>query len=150
MAARAVCAQYAPVELEDVFAARGLVEAVYVLRDDRAELPLALELGEAQVRPVRLRAVHYELRVMEAVVFLGIALEEGGGEYRLGRIVPLLVVEPVHAAEIGYPALRGHARPAEEDDVIAPRYPLAQSAYLLVHGYCPPPASQSFAASAAK
>ena len=133
MAARAVSAQDAPVQLEHVFAPRRLVQPVDVLRDQGAQLAFALQLRQAQVRPVGLRAVHHQLRVVEAVILLRVAVKERPREDGLRRIVPLLVVEPVHAAEIRYAALGGHAGPAEKDDVVALRDPLAELFDFCVH-----------------
>ena len=79
---------------------------------------LTLKLREAEMRAVRLHAVHHELLPVEAIVLRRVALKKAVAEYSLGRVLPLLVVKPVHTAEIGYPAFRAHARAAEKDDVI--------------------------------
>ena len=117
-AARAVRTQYAAVKLQHVFASRRLMQPVYILRDDGLELTLALKLREAEMRAVRLHAVHHELLPVEAIVLRRVALKKAVAEYSLGRVLPLLVVKPVHTAEIGYPAFRAHARATEKDDVI--------------------------------
>ena len=101
----AVVAQGASVQLEDILAARRLMQPVDILRNDGLELSLALQLGKAQMRTVGLGAVHDELVPMEFIVFLRMRHEKRVAQDRLGRIVILLVIEAVHTAKIRDAAL---------------------------------------------
>jgi hypothetical protein len=99
------------------------VQAVDVLGHDGLEPARALELRKLAVRGVRLHVQRQHLLLVEPVEILGVLVEERVAEDRLGGIVEFLVVEPVHAAEVRDAGLRGHARAAEEHDVIAFRDP---------------------------
>ena len=90
-------------QLDHVFAPGGLVQPVDVLRHHGAELALLLELRKAQMRAVGPDALDHELFPVEAVVLLRVALEKAAAQDRLRRIAPLLVIQAVHAPEIGDP-----------------------------------------------
>ena len=92
-----------------------------------------LPLGELSVRGVRLRAGEPELRVVEAVIFLRIAVEKAPAQNLLRRILPLLIIKPVRAAEIGDAALRRDARTAEKHDITAAVHELFELPDLLGH-----------------
>ncbi len=131
MAAGAVVAQGAAVQLEHMLAARGLVQAVDVLGDDGGELARGLEPGQPQVGRVGLCIFDDEFLAVKAVELLRLLLEKGVGEDGLGRVGVVLVVEAVHAAEVRDAALGGDARPAEKDDAVAGCDELFEG---LVHG----------------
>ena len=95
----------AAVQLEHILAPGRLMQPVDILRDDGLQLPLALQLGKAQVRAVGLGTVHDELVPMKFVVFLRMRHEKRVAQDRLGRIVILLVIEAVHTAKIRNAAL---------------------------------------------
>lgn len=59
-------------QLKHVFAARVLMQAVNILRDYGLEFSLSLELSQAQMGPVGLCSVHYELGVVESVILSGL------------------------------------------------------------------------------
>lgn len=132
----AVIAQGAAVELKDLLAAGGLMESVDVLRDDGLQLARALPLGELTMRGVWLRVGAEELCAVEGEEFLGIAFVVGVAQDRFGRVAPLLVVESVHAAEVGDAALGRDACSAEEDDVVAAVDDLLELSDLLCHSVC--------------
>ena len=120
-------------QLKNVFAPGGLMQPVDILRDDRAQLPLTLKLGKAEVDAVRLHAVDNELLTMEAVIFLGVPVKEAAAQNSLGRVLPLLVIQAVDAPEVGYAALGADARAAEENDIITLRDHVAQQFYFIFH-----------------
>ena len=115
-AAGTVVAQGGAVELIDHLAASGLVEAVDVLGDHGLELAGPLQLSQLQVGGVGLGAVDEHLVPVELVELPGVFYEEAVAQNGFGRIVVLLAVQAVHAAEVGDAALGGYARAAEEDD----------------------------------
>ena len=126
-------------EINDAFAARGLMEPVDVLRDDGTELSFLLELRETPVRRVRLhRFIRDELGAVKAEKLFGVPLKERMAQNRLRGIFVLLPVQPVCTAEIRDAGLRGHARAAEKDDVVAPGDPLAEHRDIVLHGNTPP------------
>ena len=114
----AVVAVDRAVQLIDVFAARLLVQAVDVLRDDGAQLARAFQLCQLLVRGVGLGLERQHLFAIKAVEILGVLIEKRMAEDRLGRVVKFLVVQAVHAAEVRDPALGTHAGAAEEHDVV--------------------------------
>ena len=120
-------------KLQNLFAARGLMQAVNVLSDDGPELSRLFKLRKLQVRRVWLNSVDDELLPMKAIVLLGVFHKKRMAEYGLGRVLPLLVVQTVDAAEIGDPALGAHASAAEEHDIVALVYPLFKLHYFIVH-----------------
>ena len=120
-------------QLKNVFAPGGLMQPVDILRDDRAQLPLALKLGKAEMYAVRLHAVDNELIPVEAVILLGVPVKEAAAQNSLGRVLPLLVIQAVDAPEVGYAALGADACAAEENDIIALRDHIAQQFYFIFH-----------------
>ena len=106
-------------ELQHIDAPRRLVQAVDVLGDHRFQLAGALQLRQLQVGRVGLHIGTDQLVPVEAEKFLRPFFKKGVAEHGLRRVVVLLVVQPVHAAEVGDTALSGHPRPAEEDDAVA-------------------------------
>ena len=109
------------------------MQPVDVLRDDRAQLPLALKLGKTEMDTVRLHAVDNELLAVEAVIFLRVPVKEAAAQNSLGRVLPLLVIQSVDAPEVGYAALGADARAAEENDIIALRDHVMQQGYFIFH-----------------
>ena len=125
-AARAVGAKNAAVQFQNLFASRCLMQTVDILRDDGAQLAGLLQLSQLAVRLVRLYALDHQLFPVEAVVLLRVSLKKAVAENLLGRILPFLVIQTVHAAEIGNAALGAHTGPAEENDVVALLHPVIQ------------------------
>ena len=56
---------------------------------------------------------------VKTVELLGVLFPEGMAEDGLRRVIVPLMVQPVHAAEIGDARLGADPRPAEKDDVLA-------------------------------
>ena len=84
------------------------MQAVYVLGHDRREYALFFKLSELSVCGVRLcrDGIGEYFVAIESVEILRLALEECVAEHLLGRVVIFLIIQPVNASEIGYPALR--------------------------------------------
>ena len=95
------------------------MQPVDVLGDDRAELARFFQLRELVVRGVGLFVEAEHLVAVEAVEFPGLFDKEGVAENLLGRIVVLLIIQSVHAAEVGDAAFGAHARSAEKHDAFA-------------------------------
>src|SRR5690606_6121420 len=105
----------APVELEDVSAARPLMEAVDVLRDHHDAGTLPLQLRNEPVPRVRLAASDEPAPIVVELPDPARVPIEGG--LTGVRLVVVLFPDP-SATPIGrHAALRGHARSGEEDDV---------------------------------
>ena len=138
-AAGAVAAVCRAVQLEHLAAAGLLVQSVDVLRDDRPQLSLPLQLRQTPVGRVRLHARRSDqLGVIKAIKLLRVALKKAGRQNRLRRVFVLLVVKPVHTAEIRYPAFRRDARAAEKDNVVRRRDHIFQFFDLRFQGLHPP------------
>ena len=110
------------------------MQAVDVLGHNGAQLSRRLQLGQLFVGGVGLGLQAEHLVPVKAVEFLRPGVEKGAAEDLLRRVVVLLVVQPVHTAEIGDAALGGHPRPAEKDDGAALVHPLLQSRDLIGQG----------------
>ena len=95
------------------------MQAVDVLGDDGLQPALPLQLCQPQVGSVGLCPLHNELIPVEPVELLGVLLPEGVAQDGLGRVIVLLVVQAVHAAEIGDAAFGGDPRAAKKDDAVA-------------------------------
>ena len=105
-------------QLEDIFAACLLVQAVDVLRDDGAELARLFERGKLFVRLVRLVAEREHFFAVKAEEILRILIEKRVAQNRLRRVLKFLMVQAVCAAEIRNAGLRRYACPAEEHDIV--------------------------------
>ena len=79
---------------------------------------VTLPAGQDLVGDVGLEAQGQHLLLVELEELLGLPLEEGVGDDGLGGILEFLVVQTVHAAEIGDAALGGDPGAAEEDDLL--------------------------------
>ena len=106
-------------QLQYIFASRSLMETVYVLCDHGAKLTLPLELCEPKMRAVWLYTLNDKLCTMKTVILVRILAEKAVAQDRFRRVLPLLVVQSVNAAKIGYPAFRTDACTAEENNVAA-------------------------------
>ena len=104
-------------QLKNIPAARLLVQAVDVLRHDRAQLSLALPAGERLVRGVRLHIRRKQFFPVKAVEIVGMRIEKVVAEDGFRRIIELLVIKSIHAPEIGNAGLGRHARAAEENNI---------------------------------
>lgn len=124
-AALAVVAEGAAVELQDVFAAGRLVEAVDVLGDDGFQLSFLFPLGQLFVGLVGLDAGHQELVPVVFEELFGHTRVAGMAEHEFRREFIFLTVEAVLASEIRYAAFGGNAGAAEKDDVAAACYDLS-------------------------
>ena len=130
---RAIAAQYAAVKLQHLFAACRLMQPIYILSDDRAQLSLLLKLRKLEMRGIGLYVIDNELFPVKSVILLGITGKERVTEYRFGRILPFLVIQAVNAAKIGYSTFRRYACAAEKHDIIALVYPFFKLHYFIVH-----------------
>ena len=106
-------------ELVDGLAAGGLVEAVDVLGDHGGELAGLLQLRQLQVGGVGLGPPDEHFLPVEPVELLRVLGKEGVAEDGLRGIGVGLVVQPIHAAEIGDARFRADAGAAEKDDALA-------------------------------
>ena len=79
---------------------------------------LALELGELEVRLVGIGTKRNHLRAIKLEELRRMSLVEAVGKHGLGRIVELLVVQAINAAEIRNAARRGDARATKEDNAL--------------------------------
>ena len=104
------------VELQHGFAARSLMKAVDVLGDDGGEFTGFFKLGEEEMCRVGLCLQGEHLVAVEAIEFLRVLAEKGGGQDGFRGIVVLLIVQAVHAAEVGDAGFGAHPRAAEEQD----------------------------------
>ena len=111
-------AVHAAVQLQHVFAARRLVQAVNVLRDDGFQLTGLLQPRKGKVRRVRLRLRVQHFVAVKAEELLRPAFEKIVGQNFLRRPAVFLVIQPVRAAEIRDAGLRGHTGSAEKDDIV--------------------------------
>ena len=93
-------------QLEDIFAACLLVQAVDVLRDDGAELARLFERGKLFMRLVRLIVEREHFFTVEAEKILRILIEKCVAQNRLRRVLKFLMVQAVRAAEIRNAGLR--------------------------------------------
>ena len=116
MAFSAVIAENAAVELIDIFTAGSLMETVDILGNDSGQLTLFFQLSQFKVSGIwfSIEAEHFS--AVEAIELRSITDEEGVAEDSFRRIVPLLMVETVNAAEVRDTAFGGHTGAAEEDD----------------------------------
>ena len=92
------------------------MQAVDVLRDDRGQLALLLQLRELVMRAVGLGVQGDHALAVKVVELLRVGLKETMPEHLLGRVFEVLVVKSVFAAEIRDAAGGRHARAAEKDD----------------------------------
>ena len=121
-------------QLQHLPAARLLVQAVDVLGDDRLQPPLLLPLGQLPVGRVGLGIQRQHLGPVEVEKFLGVLFKKRMAQHGLRRIPELLVVQPVHTAEIGDARLRGYPGPAEKHDVVGAVQQFLQLTDALIHG----------------
>lgn len=124
-AARAIVAQNAAVKLQNVFTARRLMQAVYVLGYYRFQLARRLQPRKIYMRGIGLRPEIEHFVAVKFKKFLCTVGEKGVRHYLLGRVGVFLGIQPVLRAEVGYAALGAHPRPAEK------YYALALVYYLL-------------------
>ena len=103
-------------EFIDLFAAGCLMQAVNVLGDNSQELAFLFPLGELQVRLVGLGVERQHLIPVETEESFWLLHKEGMGQDGFRRVIILLIIESVYAAEIRDTAFRGNAGTAEEDD----------------------------------
>ena len=128
----AVVPMDAPVELQHVPAARGLVEAVDVLGDDGGELAVLLQLRQGLVGLVGFRVRVQEELLIIIVEDLRVPPEEVVAQQHLRGVAVggLGLVDAVRAAKVGDAAFRGQARPAQKGDAATVFNDLSQ---FLVH-----------------
>ena len=107
------------VQLEHALGPGRLMQAVDVLGHDSGQLTRSLKLRELAMRLVGLRGQADHALAIEVVELLRVAHVEAVREHGLGRILELLMIEPVRTAEVGNPTCRRDARAPEEDH--APR-----------------------------
>ena len=115
----AVVAQGAAVQLQHVFAARRLMQPVDVLGDHRLQPALSLKSGQTQMGGVGPGVLHDQLGPVKSVEFLRIRFKKAAADDLFRRVLPLLVVQTVHAAEIRDAALGAHPRAPEKHNIVA-------------------------------
>ena len=93
-------------QFKDGFAARFLVQAVDVLRDNSAELACLFERSKLFVRLVRLVVEREHFFAIKAEEILRVLIEKRVAQDRLRRVVEFLVVQAVCTAEIRNAGLR--------------------------------------------
>lgn len=113
------------------------MQSVDVLRDHRLKPARPLQLGQLAVGGVGLSVQAEHFFPVELKKALWVGHKIGVAQNRLRRLVIVLVVQPVHAAEIRNTRLRGHPRAAEKDNTAAFVQPLLEL-LLLGHGTSPP------------
>ena len=95
------------------------MEAVYILGDDRLKLSSLLQPGQGLMGPVGESSGKQHPVLIKAVKFLRIPHIKAVAYDGLRRVFVLLVIEPVHTAEIRNPAFRGYSGSAKEHNIIA-------------------------------
>ena len=90
------------------------MKPIDVLRDDGGQFPATLKFRKFLMRSVRLCIQKKHLCAVKPVEFGRIRFEETAAQNRFGRVVVLLMIKPVHTAEIRNSAFGGNARAAEE------------------------------------
>ena len=105
---------HAAVELQHIFAAGRLVQAVDVLRYHGAQSSLRFELRKAQVRGVRFGIQRYHFVAVILEKRLGIAVEKTARDNLLWWQLIFLCVQSIGAAKVGDAAFGRHARAAEK------------------------------------
>ena len=103
----------------DTLAARRLMQPVNVLRDHSGQLAVLLPLRQLFVSCVGFGGQNQHFIPVETVKLFRIPVEKGVGKDLFRRIIILLIVQPVRAAKVRDPALRGDAGTAEKDDPAA-------------------------------
>ena len=114
---------YTAVKLQHLPASRHLVEAVNVLGNDRLKLPPLLQPGQGLVGLVWDSIGKQHPVLIKSVEFLRIPHIKAMAYDGLRRVLILLVIEPVHTAEIRNPAFRGYSGSAKEHNVITAANP---------------------------
>ena len=107
-------------KLENALAAGGLMESVNVLGHNAGHFPGFFPFRQLQVRPVGLCIQGQHLVPVKTEELFRLPHEKSMGKHLLRRIIVLLVVQSVHAAEIGDSALCGNTCTAEKDDLFRP------------------------------
>ena len=118
-----VIPMYTAVKLQHLPASRHLVEAVNVLGNDRLKLPPLLQPGQGLVGLVWDSIGKQHPVLIKSVEFLRIPHIKAMAYDGLRRVLILLVIEPVHTAEIRNPAFRGYSGSAKEHNVITAANP---------------------------
>ena len=93
------------------------MQAVDVLRHHGVELAGALQLGQLGVAAVGLSVKRDHLGAVEVEELGRMRLVKAMRQHGLGRIGKPLVIQAVHAAEIGDATRRGNTRATKEDHV---------------------------------
>ena len=106
------------VQLEHALRAGRLVQTVDILRHHGVELAGALQLGQLGVAAVGLGAKRDHLGAVKVEELGRMRLVKAMRQHGLGRIGKLLVIQAVHAAEIGDATCRGNTSAAKEDHAL--------------------------------
>ena len=106
------------VQLKHALRARHLMQAVDVLRHHDIELASSLQLGELGVTAVGLSVKRDHLGAVKVEELGRMCLIKAMREHSLGRVGKLLVIQAVHAAEIGDATCRGNTSAAKEDHAL--------------------------------
>ena len=94
------------------------MQAVDILRHHGIKLTGALQLGQLGVAAVGLGAKRDHLGAVKVEELGRMRLVKAMRQHGLGRIGKLLVIQAVHAAEIGDATCRGNTRAAKEDHAL--------------------------------
>ena len=104
------------VQFQHGFAACFLMESVDVLGDDGAQTASLFQCSKEMMCRIGLGFKGEHLVAVETVELLRMAAEEGSRQDGFRRKCVCLVVQPVHAAEVGNARFGAYARAAEEHD----------------------------------
>ena len=137
-AAGAVGAQNAAVKLQHLLAAGSLMQTVNILSDDGPELAPLFKLGKLQVSPIGHNTVDDQLFPVKTVILSRVTDKKAAGEDSFGRVLPLLVIQSVHAAEIRNSRLCTDSGTAEKNDILALVHQFFQFGNVFVHGRTSP------------
>ena len=118
MAFFTVIAKYRAVKLQDSLASGGLMESIDILRDHSTHLSGMFQLRQLFMGGVRLSFWEEHLIPVKTEKFFRMGTVKAVAQYGLRRIVVLLMVQTVHAAEVRNPAFGGDAGTAEKYNVI--------------------------------
>ena len=87
-------------QLQHIFAARGLMQAVDVLRDDSRQLSFRLQMRQGFMRRIRARVGREHFLPVKCKELLRALHEKGMADNCFRRITPFLSVKSIRAAKV--------------------------------------------------
>ena len=118
MAFFTVIAQYLAVKLQDSLASGGLMQSIDILRDHSMHLSGTFQLRQLFMGSIRLSFWEEHLIPVKTEEFFRMGTVKAVAQYGLRRIVVLLMVQTIHAAEVRDPALGGDTGSAKKYDIV--------------------------------